>query len=625
MSAMVSYSDAAISPDGSSVAYVLSSNDLEHNRSIDRLHLFDLKTHHDVTLALPQDSFDNLLWSSQGRLLVVTHDAATDADQAFVIGTDGAETRITHGSSDVLDAAWSPDGTRIAFLRRDQAPKPTGAGAFEDAFEVGDNDYLATHAARDAHLWVADVASGSEYRITHGDWSILDDLPSWSADGRFVAYAHAENAVHGDDDRSYIERADVASGARRALTGQRRYEETPNYGAAASAVAFLYPRDGDPSNESELYLLTPRGTRDVSRALDRYVEGYGWFDAAHVLLRVNDRTRVRLVVASLDGRTFRDLPTGEVADASLGDQAVSRAGAVVFTGSTPSHPSELYYLAAGAARPQRLTDGNAAVAALDLGRETEISYRNGGFTQYAVLTYPPHYDARRRYPLVLRIHGGPNLFSAVAFDPFYQLAAARGYVVLAPNYRGSTDFGNEFERAIFNDASAGPGTDVMAAIDAVRAMGIVDPDRIGVSGWSYGGQLTSWMIGHYSIFKAAVAGAAVNDLVVDYAIADDLDDDRQAFSAGPWTGGLAQWRAASPISYVTRISTPTLFLSNVYDVRVPIVENYELFRALRDRGVPVKFYAWPATGHLPHGPVRYAQAYRLWLDWFDRYLRAGRS
>jgi dipeptidyl aminopeptidase/acylaminoacyl peptidase len=314
-----------------------------------------------------------------------------------------------------------------------------------------------------------------------------------------------------------------------------------------------------------------------------------------------------------------------VRDAAIDDtQSVDRNGAVVFTGSTGTHPNELYYLPPHAA-PRMLTHFNDPVASLNLGRQTEFHWRNGGFDEYGVVTYPPSYDARKRYPLVLRIHGGPTETSTLAFEPFYQLAAARGYIVLAPNYRGSSDDGNAFEYAIYNDASIGPGSDIMAAILALERTNAVDPNRIGVSGWSYGGQLTTWMIARYHIWRAAVTGAGVNDLVVDYAIADDYDDALHAFPGPPHAGrNLAQWRKQSPMSYVESITTPTLILCNVYDVRVPIVESYELYRALRDRAVPVKFYAYPSTGHLPHGPVRLADAYAKWLNWFDRFLHPSR-
>jgi dipeptidyl aminopeptidase/acylaminoacyl peptidase len=338
---------------------------------------------------------------------------------------------------------------------------------------------------------------------------------------------------------------------------------------------------------------------------------------------VYDATTGPLYEQPLDAPARR-LPLGAVVDADIAaQQSVSRNGTVAFVGTEAGRANELYALSRGAPQPERLTNFNAAIAALQLGRVTTVRWDSPeGFHEAGVLTYPPDYVAGKRYPLVLRIHGGPTETSEAAFEPFYQLAAEHGYLVFAPNYRGSSNAGSAFEHAIFNDASEGPGNDVMAGIAAVEKLGIVDESRIGVSGWSYGGQLTSWMIGHYQIWKCAVTGAAVNDLVVDYTIADDIDADRVSFSDSPFVGSeLAAWQRQSPITYFKDIHTPLLLLGNVYDVRVPIVEQYEMYHALRDNGVPVQFFAYPSGGHLPRGPVRLADAYRRWLAWFDRYLK----
>ncbi len=466
--------------------------------------------------------------------------------------------------------------------------------------------------------------SGAEKRLTSGTWSIRADAPpSWSPDGRSIVYPRSPDGIDADNDLSYLQRVDVASGQTARLVAARDVNQSaPLYDPSGQFVAYQYPQSGNITAQYDVMLVPASGgaARNAAAALDRDVEDFAWVDASTLLLRLYDHTRARLVLESRDGRT-RNVPMGDVADASITPQSASRDGAIAFTGSTPTHPSELYYLPPKAAAPVQLTHWNDAVAGLTLAKQTEITYRNGRFTEYAVLTYPPNYDPHRRYPMVLRVHGGPQLTSLVAFEPWYQLAAARGYIVLAPNYRGSSDAGNAFESSILADASTGPGTDIMAAIDAVKRMNIIDDNRIGISGWSYGGQMTTWMIGHYNIFKVAVAGAPVTDLVVDYATADDVLDDRGFFGFSPNDPGkLAIYRRESPITYAANIHTPTLLMSNVYDVRVPAVENYELFRALRDRGVPVKFYVYPTTGHLPKGPVRYADAYRRWLDWFDAYL-----
>jgi dipeptidyl aminopeptidase/acylaminoacyl peptidase len=345
-------------------------------------------------------------------------------------------------------------------------------------------------------------------------------------------------------------------------------------------------------------------------------------DGRALLLEGFSEAQQPLWLQPLNGAASR-LPLGPVVQARISPQgAVARDGTIAFIGRETTRPDEIYVLAPHARAPQRLTSFNAAIAAMPMGRTTRIVWRSGSLQADGVVIYPVGYVAGRKYPMVLWIHGGPTLSGYTAFRRMTQGLASRGYVVFEPNYRGSNDLGNAFEHAIFNDASEGPGRDILAGIHAVERLGIVDPARIGVSGWSYGGQMTSWMEARYPIFKAAVAWGAVNDLAVDYAIADDIHDDAAFMGGSPYRGNaLQRYRAQSPITYYKNIHTPTLIMGNVYDVRVPIVESYEMYHALRDNGVPVKFYAFPAPEHLPQGPVRMAQAFTYWFDWFDRYLK----
>ncbi len=624
MQRIVNVSNAVISPDGNRIAYLASRNVLERNTSVDALHVYDLRNGSDRTVPFAHESYSGLEWSGDGRLAFIADDAHTKVDQLYVTDAEiSTERRLTSGTTEVLDAGWGHDGAQLAFLRRDPAPQRNGVAKYRDAFEVSDNAYLVKSPVQPAHLWTISLA-GVERRITAGAWSVRDEPVTWSVGNASLLYERVPNAIYGIRDRSVVERANLDSGASTKLTVHAAYESDALYSPDGRKAAFLYPRDGVPQNEPEISVVPSQGgaSRDISRRLDRHVEDYAWYDDAHLLARVYDRTRVRLFLISLDGG-HAEIPVGEVRDASIdAKQSADRRGDVVFTGSTPSHPTELYYVPRGASSPQRLSRFNDAIAALQLGSQTEFSWKSGSVVEYGVLTYPPGYDRHRHYPLAVRIHGGPALSSLTAFDPFYQLAAARGYVVFAPNYRGSSNNGNAFEHAIFNDASIGPGTDVMSGIEAVIGTTSVDRNRIGISGWSYGGQLTTWMIAKYHIWKAAVTGAGVNDLVVDYAVADDIDDDRHAFSGPPYAGNaIKQWQSQSPITFVKQIDTPTLILSNVDDVRVPVVESYELYHALRDRDVPVRFYVYPTGGHLPSGPVRLADAYTKWLDWFDTYLR----
>ena len=324
-------------------------------------------------------------------------------------------------------------------------------------------------------------------------------------------------------------------------------------------------------------------------------------DGKALLTGGNDATRSSLWIQPLEGAALR-LDLGKINPAWLFwvDVTVGKDGAIAFTGSEAQRPTELYYLSSPNASPRRLTNFNGEVAALSLGKVETIEWTNDSFKMNGILTFPPDFASHRTYPLVLLIHGGPRAASTESFGALAQLMAARHWVVFQPNYRGSDNLGNKFQHAIFNDAGDGPGRDVMAGIEAVKRRGFVDPSRIAVSGWSYGGYMTTWLIGHYPGWKVAVAGAAVTDWMDQYNLGDGNVARRYGFGGSPWVEDFEKaYRAQSPITYASRIRTPTLILSTTGDVRVPVTQSYSLYHALRDNGVAARFIAYPVPGHSP--------------------------
>jgi dipeptidyl aminopeptidase/acylaminoacyl peptidase len=219
------------------------------------------------------------------------------------------------------------------------------------------------------------------------------------------------------------------------------------------------------------------------------------------------------------------------------------------------------------------------------------------------------------------IHGGPNSSSREHFNLMPQLLAARGFVVFEPNYRGSDNEDNAFYASIYQDAGQGPGEDVKSGIDYLVSRGDIDTARLGVSGWSYGGFMTTWMLGHYDIWKVAVAGAAVTDWVDMYNLSDGNVVISAEVGGSPYVGdGMANYRRQSPDSFLAQIKAPTLIMCDTGDFRVPITQSFGLYRALTDNHVKTAFYAIPTGGHFPGDPIRQMDVYQRWTDWIAKYL-----
>jgi len=362
---------------------------------------------------------------------------------------------------------------------------------------------------------------------------------------------------------------------------------------------------------------------DISRTLDRSIFLAQWFpDGKSLLVGAHDGTRTALYRLALDGSYTRlDLADTNPAWFFWIDTAVGPSGAIAYPGSQPRRPTEMWYVA-GDAAPRRLTDLNAAIAQLDLGRVEEVTWTNDGFAEDGVLTYQPNFAPGKQYPLVIEVHGGPQAASVATFSSVAQLIAAHGYVVFEPNYRGSDNLGNTFEHAIYMDAGAGPGRDVMAGVAAVEKRNVVDPTRMAVGGWSYGGYMTSWLMTHYHIWRTAISGAAVNNWLDMYAVADGNVQIAFSFKGPPYIGSnLRDYLAQSPITYAAQTTCPVLIISDMGDVRVPVAQSFEMYHALRDSHVPVRFVGIPVDGHYPSDPVRRSEIDRLWLRWLDDHLK----
>ena len=618
--------DPQISPDGRRVLVMVGRADYDANELRAELVAVDVANGSQRVIVRGRPGLGHARWSPSGSQIAFLAGSGASRQIHVVSSAGGEPAQLTRSPTGVQFFAWRPDDRGVAFVAADRRAPRTGAARHDDAFEVANDHYMTVAPPLPSHVWFLSAAGQEPRRLTSGAWSLSTSLGSsplsWSPDGRSIAFVRLASASPGDTDRGVVMVVDVDGGAPRSLTGRDGREAGALFAPDGGRIAFTYPRDGDPANVDEAFVARASGGagESVTRALDRQVSIEDWWpDGSALLLAGADGTRGALWLQPLDAPA-RKLNLGDVA--AVSGASLSRSGVIALVGSEGTRPPELYVLTPNGA-PRRLTNFNAAIAAIPLGRSERLTWTAAdGRPSDGVVTYPPDFDRTQRHPLVLVIHGGPTAASTEGFSSLVQLLAARGWIVFQPNYRGSDNLGNAHQRAIANDAAEGPGRDVVAGVGALAARGFVDTTRVAVSGWSYGGFMTAWLIGRYPTrWRAAVAGAAPVDITDMYALTDLNVMRRHAITESLFVGDRLQtYMEMSPLIHLPKARTPTLVMSMTGDVRVVITGSYKIYHALKDNGVPVQFVAFPGGGHSPGDPVRQLDRDRRWVEWLARWL-----
>ncbi|MHC4657730.1 MAG: S9 family peptidase [Planctomycetota bacterium] len=624
---MVELSDPQISPDAKRIIVVVSRRNFEENRFENELVLVDITTGAKRVLTYDRQYVWHPRWSPSGDRLAFLESDKKEKSQVFVMPMNGGDAkRITNAPRGVSFFAWRPDGKELAFVTEDEPEEKTDKEKHNKSFEVGDNVYLAKESPMPAHIWLVSAEGDTAKRLTSGLECVSKEPIDWSPDGNSVVYIsqprpHTGELIH------ELKNLDVTTGAWHTIVPAPAFLDYPKFSPDGSYLAYHRPVGPEPwFNPNAVFILPTSGGESVIATpdIDRDISGYWLPDSKSILAVGFNHTRVSVWLQPL-GASPRKLDLGTVDP--LSRISVASEGQLAFIGVEPKRPPELYYMPSTDFSPKRLTDFNAELASRQIGSVESISWEGpDGFEENGVLFYPPDFDKNKKYPLVLLIHGGPMDTSTLGFSCWLHVMAARDWVVFSPNYRGSNNMGRKFQRAIINDAGDGPGRDVMAGIKAVKARGFVDENRVAVSGWSYGGFMTTWLIAHYQGWKAAVAGAAVTDWFDSYNLTNSNVWNAYGLGGSPWLNNNAQryWKQ-SPISYAPNIRTPTLILSNTDDPLVTVTQSYKLYHALKDNGVPVQFIAYPIPGHGPGDPVHEQDVFQRWVDWIERHFEESHT
>jgi dipeptidyl aminopeptidase/acylaminoacyl peptidase len=551
---------------------------------------------------------------------------------------------VTDAKGGVVSFRWSPDGKDIAYVATDPVPdeREKKAKRKDDARVVDDE------IKRD-RLYVTNVASAAGKRegreLTCGNYHILgQDGPGfdWSPDGRAIVFAHAPTSKADDWTAGDIAVVETGSGKIRPLAHTRRAEYSPYYAPDGRQIAYVATDDPPTwAFDSAIYVMPAEGgtPRKLADSFDHRPELLGWSaDGRQLWFRENRGTTTRLYRLPLEGTPeAQGFDEGVVSEASLNPTR----SAIGFSYQTASRPVEAYFLDADHPRPVKASAANGDLPKKPLGRTEEVRWKSeDGKEIEGLLTYPVGYQSGKKYPLLLIIHGGPaGVFTRTFIascvvatsggrhaTSAYPVAAfaSSGYAVLRCNVRGSSGYGKDFRYSNLNDWGGGDFRDLIAGVDHLIAKGIADPARLGVMGWSYGGYMTAWVIGHTRRFKAASVGAGVTDLVSFPGTADIASFLPSYFGGEPWDQAHA-YRDRSPINHIKGASTPTLIQHGEDDERVPIGQGYELYSALKRQDCPVTMVVYPRSHHAIQEPKLLRDAMVRNLEWFDSQIRGRPS
>lgn len=631
-----------LSPDGAWVAYLTRVNDREADARNADLWMASLDGRQNLRLTRSTVNESRPGWSPDGRYLSFLapggqRDVAGREEpsprQLWLLDRAGGEPeQLTAFEGDVADYAWSPDGKRLAVVAWDaDSRKPATRDATPPPIVIDryyfKEDYTGYLGPERKRLYLFDLATREAERLTDSPWD--ETLPSWSPDGRRIAFLGREGEDPDRHARFALFSAEPKPGAglRRLTTlqgdiGEALWMRSPQW--SPDGRRLLFAAGGDPSL---IYYATLRSfvvdadggpPRPIAPSLDRNMTSPRWApDGSSVLLLLEDDRNQHLVrVSPSDGHIERLLPGRR--ETSAFD--VLPSGEIVVLDSTVHSPSEVYALGASAPRPlSRQNEAWLAGKQLASVEETQFPSRDGT-TIHGFLVKPPGFREGRKYPAILRIHGGPVMQFANAFSGEWQALAGAGYVVLAANPRGSSGRGEDFAKAIYADWGNKDGEDVLAAVDHAVAAGVADPKRLGVGGWSYGGILTNHVIARDGRFKAAVSGAGIGNALTGYGT-DMYIREYETELGLPWEKPEVYQRVSYPFLNAGRIDTPTLFLCGEKDFNVPLVNSEQMYQALKSRKVPTQLVIYPGQYHGIEIPSYQIDRMQRYLDWYGRYLR----
>ena len=638
--------DIAISPDGEWIAYRVGTTNVDKDESTSDLFMVNWDGSTRIQLTHTEDSGEgHPRFSPDGKYLAFVaargdgkseeSDDPKGKSQVWRLNRSGGDAeRLTEMPGGVSSFEWSPDSTRLVLVSRDpeeqeedaaetetvshDTPKPIVIDRYQ--FKQDGLGYLGDRYQR---LYVFDLESREASLLTPGSYDSTQ--PAWGPDGDIIAFSSKRQ---GDPDRH--ENSDIyvietsANALARQVTTWEGPDSNPVFSPDGRQIAYL--QDGPPKysgyDPSQIAVISVKGGEPFlpTSELDRNISSPRWSPDGKTLhfLVADDRTQTLASVPSEGGNVERAYPA-DTLPGVVRSFAIGHNGVVAVT-TFGQRPAEIYRANDGKA----LSDHNRELReSIDWATvESFDAVSKDGVMVGSMLLKPPGYRDGVRYPTIAYVHGGPVGQDGYEFDTTSQMLAAQGYLVVNPNYRGSSGRGREFSRAIYADWGGLEIQDIHAVMDKLVEEGLADPERLGIGGWSYGGINTNFAIATDTRFAAAVSGASASNYIAGYGTDQYIRQYEDELGL-PWESPESYLKLSYPFLHADRIKTPTLFMCGELDFNVPLINSEQMYQALRSLNVPTQLVIYPGENHGLSKPSYIQDRLERMIEWYARYLGTG--
>jgi dipeptidyl aminopeptidase/acylaminoacyl peptidase len=617
-----------VSPDGKRIVYTVSDAVMGADKSefVTQLWLATTDGKENFQLTFNDKSSSNPKWSPDGNWIAFTSNRKDNKNNLYLLPLRGGEAeQITEVKTSVSNFEWSPDGKWIAFTMADAKSEE------EEKNDKARNDFRwVDENLKMARLYVIPLqknATGKRdpRKLTTENYHVGGF--DWAPDGTRIVFSHTRTPIANDWPTGDVSIVQVASGKTSVFAHTPAAESSPAYSPDGKWIA-MNVSDNPPrwaqSGLIQIYSVAGGQPKALAASYDAQPNVAGWSaDGKRIYFSEAKGTGTQIYAIDIAANRIEEIKTTPAVYSALD---LNRSGTMFsFVRQTSDTPGEAFVAPVTTFAPEQVSKVHAGVKLPPVGRTEVITWKStDGKEIEGLLTYPVGYRAGQKVPLILNIHGGPaGVFqqSFLGGRGAYPLAtfSAKGYAILRPNPRGSSGYGTEFRRANAKDWGGADYQDLMTGVDKVIAMGVADPERLGVMGWSYGGFMTSWIVTQTHRFKAASAGAPVTNLMSFNGTTDIPAFVPDYFGGQSWDV-IDAYQKHSAMFNVKGVKTPTMIQHGEADVRVPISQGYEFYNALKVQGVPTRMLVLPRQPHGPNEPKMQLAAMQANLEWFEKYI-----